>query len=290
MGRPKRPNIPGGLYHVLNRGNRKAPIFEDDRDRRRFLSILTEEQEVYGVKNMGLTLMHNHFHAGVLTPNGNLSEFMEQVEGRFARYSNWRHHRVGHLFQGRFRHVHIENDIHLLTALCYILLNPVTARLVAKLEDYKWSSYSAIVGLSSCPSYLSIEWLDALFPMLSREDAQLRFKQIMDNADPVAAYIGDVELNVSTDTVRRVIRSYSGEQLSVARLPRLYRTALRPSLQQLIADGGGDVDRLVVEARVVFGYRTVEIAKALKITPGAVSKLFCKARRKRQRQTLNEFP
>ncbi len=71
--------------------------------------------------------MVNHFHLVVVTPHGNLSEFMEQLEGRFARYSNWRHGSVGHLFQGRFRDVVIEHDIHLLIALCYVFLNPVSA-------------------------------------------------------------------------------------------------------------------------------------------------------------------
>ena len=47
--------------------------------------------------------MLNHFHLVLTTLYGKLSEFMAQLEGRFARYSNWRHANVGHLFQGRFR-------------------------------------------------------------------------------------------------------------------------------------------------------------------------------------------
>ena len=146
MGRPNRPNIPGAIYHVMNRGNRKEPIFEDDSDRRRFARILVEVQAAYCVKTMGGSLMSNHFHLGVLTPYGNLSEFMQQLEGQFARYSNWRHGRVGHLFQGRFRHVHIEHDIHLLTALCYIFMNPVAAGLCREPADWYWSSYRGTAG------------------------------------------------------------------------------------------------------------------------------------------------
>ena len=149
----------------MNRGNRKAPIFEDDRDRRRFLRILVEEQERYAVKLLAGCQMGNHFHCALTTPNGNLSDFMEQLESRFARYSNWRHGRIGHLFQGRFRDVMIEHDIHLLIALCYIFLQSGERRLSSHDQsDYKWSTYAATVGLAPLPSYLSIDWLEALFP------------------------------------------------------------------------------------------------------------------------------
>ena len=57
MGRPARPNIPGATYHVMNRGNRKGFIFEDDEDRRQFLRKLIEKQDVHKVKIAAGTLM-----------------------------------------------------------------------------------------------------------------------------------------------------------------------------------------------------------------------------------------
>jgi putative transposase len=262
------------MYHVMNRGNRKQAIFEDDRDRRTFLRVLVEEQAVFGVKTLGGTLMSNHFHLGLLTPHGNLSEFMQQLEGRFARYSNWRYRRVGHLFQGRFRHVHIEDDIHLLTALCYIFMNPVTAGLAANLEDYRWGTYRATAGLAPVPSYLTLEWLEALFPSLTLQEAQIRFRRLMSTEHPVVAYIEDNELNVSAGTIRQVIRSYSGEQFHLASLPQPYRTALRPSLETLLAEPGSNRSGFITSARVLYGYRNAEIAKVLHLKPGTVSKIF----------------
>src|SRR5215210_9509441 len=113
MSRHPCPMICGGTYHVMNRGNRKALIFEDDRARRRFLRILIEELTRYAVKLLGGCEMNNHFHCVVTTPHGNLADFMEQLESRFAKYSNWRYQRVGHLFQGPYRGVVIEHDVHL---------------------------------------------------------------------------------------------------------------------------------------------------------------------------------
>jgi putative transposase len=274
MARHDRPNIAGGMYHVMNRGNRKQSIFDDDRDRRRLLRIVREECEIHDVRILAGTLMGNHFHMGVATPRGNLSEFMQQVEGRFARYSNWRHGRVGHLFQGRFRHVLLEHDVHLLAALCYIFMNPVAAGLATKLEDYQWSSYAATAGFKPIPDYLTIDWLEALFPGVSLQSAKTRLRQIMATRRPVAAYLEDRELNVSAETVRQVIRSYTGEQLQLASLPQRYREELRPSLDQLHEQFRDDRRGFIWEARVECGYKYAEIAKRLGRHESTVSRAF----------------
>jgi len=260
----------------MNRGNRKGLIFEDDRDRRQFLRILIDEQKTYGVDLLAGSQMANHFHLVVTTPHGNLSEFMAQLEGQFARYSNWRHDRVGHLFQGRFRHVVIENDIHLLIALCYNFLNPVSAGLVTRPEDYKWSTYAATVGLSPVPDYLSINWLESLFPIGSLEEAQRRFRSLMAEERPAAAYLREHAAAVEPNWIRQVIRSYVGENLQVGMLPRTYRSVLRSRLPDLFHDDMTSELRAdaIYDARVVHGYRLAEIARQLRLHPAAVSKIY----------------
>jgi putative transposase len=275
MARTARERIHGGIYHVMNRGNRKMPIFKDERDRRRFLRIAIEEQERYGVQKLSGCEMDNHFHSIVVTPHANLPEFMAQLEGRFARYSNRRHGTVGHLFQGRFRHVVIEHDLQLLAALCYVFLNPVTAGLVARLEDYKWSTYAATVGLAPLPSYLTIDWLTSLFPGASLQEAQGQFRRLMADAKPVAAYLqGDFD--VDADAVRRVFRSYVGERVQVGMLPRMYRSVLRSQLPDLVQEGMTEPTRAraIYEAHVVHGYKLVEIARVLRLHQSTVSFIF----------------
>lgn len=279
MARDKRSNIAGATYHVMNRGNRKALIFEDDRDRQVFLRTLAEEQEVHGVNTLADCLMGNHFHLAVQTPHGNLSDFMERLEGRFARYSNLRHHRVGHLFQGPFRDVLIDDDLHLLTALCYIFMNPVAAGFSKTLEEYRWSSYAATAGFRPLPSYLTVDWLLALFPESSIAEAQLRFRDLLNKPAPIVAYLLESELNVHPDVIKQVIRSYTGERLQAARLPHAYRTALRPTLAELIGEHANDRVNFIQEARILYGYKVPEIAKVLSIHPGTVSKIFCCHRR-----------
>ena len=140
----------------MNRGNRKVLIFHDDRDRRRFTRILIETTEEYGVETLGGVQMGTHFHLVVLTPHANLSAFMQQLEGRYAEYINWRHGFVGHLFQGTFKGVVIENDIHLFTALWYVFSNPCAAGFCERFEEWPWSTYAATAGLRPVPAYLSI--------------------------------------------------------------------------------------------------------------------------------------
>src|SRR5688500_11657190 len=223
MGRPWREIIYGGNYHIMNRGNRKAPVFEDGQDRRRFLAIAVREKETYGVVILAGIEMGNHFHGVVTTPHGNLPEFMQQLDGQFARYSNRRHGNVGHVFQDRYRAVLIENDVHLLIALCYNFLNPLCAGLVARPEDYPWSTYAATVGLAPRPDYLSIDWLLTLFPGASLEEAQRRLHALMQEDKPASAYLRDLEGGVDPAWIRQIVRSYIGEQIQMGKLPRVYR-------------------------------------------------------------------
>ena len=284
MGRRQREKICGGIYHVMNRGNRKALIYEDDRDRRRFLQILIEQKRTYGVNVFAGCELGNHFHAVVSTPHGNLSEFMEQWQGCFARYSNWRHHRVGHVFQGRFRDVLIEHDIHLLIAMCYVFFNPVGAGFVRRPEDYRWSTYAATVGLAPLPDYLSLDWLEALFPGASRQESQLRFRTLMAEAKPALAYLQQNEAGVDPDSLRRAIRSYVGEQLHLANLPRAYRSLLRSMLPELLHEGmtASIRENAVYDAHVIHGYTLAEIARELHLSSSAVSKIFRSATNSRR--------
>lgn len=276
VARPRRVLIPGATYHVMNRGNRKASIFEDDRDRRRFIAILIATLAEYGVELLGFSLMGNHFHLVVVTPAGNLSEFMQQLEGRFASYSNWRHQRVGHVFQGPFIGVLIESDIHLFIATLYVFMNPVVAGLATGPADWKWSSYAATAGLTSAPDYLSLSWLEVLFPAETIEDSQRRLRRLMDEARPIQAYLHEGDALAGTQSLKHAFRSYVGERYLEVSLPRLYRTAFRPSLPELLDDNSRlcHLADAIHRAHVAHGYTFAEIAVHLGIHRTTVSKIY----------------
>ena len=276
MARRQDCNIPGGTFHVMNRGNRKARIFEDDRDRKRFTRLFIEATERYHVETLIALQMGTHFHAVVTTPNGNLSEFMRQFEGDFARYSNWRHGRVGHLFQGPFRCVLIENDVHLFIAASYVFNNPVEAGYVGRPEDWKWSTFAATVGLGPVPAYLSIDWVESLFPAPSLAASQAQLRRCLADPQSQAAYLSDFDA-----TSGAAIRCYITEGRAVLSQPSTYRALTRAPLEELFAAGQSKSARntAIQLAHETHGYKLAEIARCLRMHPTALSKIYCSRRR-----------
>jgi hypothetical protein len=72
---------------------------------------------------------------------------MQRLILAYTNAINKRYHRVGALFQGRFKGIHVDRDDHLLHLSRYIHLNPVAAGLVEKAEDWEYSSYRDYLGL-----------------------------------------------------------------------------------------------------------------------------------------------
>lgn len=155
MARPLRIQFPGALYHVTNRGNERKPIFKDDTDRRKFLEILSESNSIYSTRLYCYVLMLNHWHFLLETPLGNLSEFMRHFNITYTSAFNRRHHRVGHLFQGRYKSVLVDKSEYLTMVSRYIHLNPVKVKRVVKLPikqqlDYLWGyPWSSLAGTVS---------------------------------------------------------------------------------------------------------------------------------------------
>ncbi len=146
MARPIRIEFEGALYHVTSRGDRREAIYEDDGDRARFLELLGEVAGGFNWVVHAYCLMSNHYHLLIETPDGNLSKGMRQLNGVFTQYSNRRHRRTGHLFQGRYKAILVDADRYLLELARLVVLNPVRAGMVADAGDWPWSSNGAMVG------------------------------------------------------------------------------------------------------------------------------------------------
>jgi len=125
MARHLRVEYAGAIYHVTIRGNGRQAIFEDDRDRERFVRRLFESVETYGVRLYLYCLMTNHVHLVIETPDKGLSRFMQSLETGYTVYSNLRHKKSGHVFQGRYGAKLVEGDEYLLKLSRYVHLNPV---------------------------------------------------------------------------------------------------------------------------------------------------------------------
>lgn len=208
MGLRKTPLMNGEFYHVYNRGNSRQQIFFDNEDYRRFVKLLficnsvkqvnfrddiiekkidawdfDREQTIVSIG--AWVLMPNHFHIYITSPEdglrgeNNITVFMRKLCTAYSKYINTKYKRTGSLFEGRFKSVHIVNDIQAKYLFSYIHLNPIKlfqkswkeegihdkAKALVFLDKYKWSSYndyllknrieSKLLDKKSFPDYFS---------------------------------------------------------------------------------------------------------------------------------------
>ncbi|NOZ52716.1 MAG: addiction module toxin RelE [Gammaproteobacteria bacterium] len=163
MARPLRIEYPGALYHITSRGDRLENIYEEDNDYRLFLRTLNHVCTRYNWCCHSYCLMTNHYHLMIETPDANLSKGMRQLNGLYTQRFNQCHQRVGHVFQGRYKAIHVEKDSYLLQLSRYIVLNPVRANMVPFPRQWIWSSYRATVGEIVAPPWLTTEWVLSQF-------------------------------------------------------------------------------------------------------------------------------
>lgn len=164
----------GEYYHLYNRGIGKANIFRDEGDRKRFLFSLLYSQsslqfknlarvvkehhpetgfpveaddlqkvlETRGVELVCFCLMPNHFHLIVREKiEGGIASYMQRIQLAHTRYMNTKYETSGHLFESRYKAVHIEDNNQLLYLSAYIHKNPRELKAwKEKYFDYPWSS------------------------------------------------------------------------------------------------------------------------------------------------------
>jgi REP element-mobilizing transposase RayT len=125
MARPSRILVAGGWYQVTRRGNRREAIYRTDADRRRFLGLVAELPERFGLEVHAFVLMDHHDHLGARTPEPNLSEAMRWLHVSYSRRFNWAHRQCGHVFQGRYQAIVLEDQRGVIEVARDVHLNPV---------------------------------------------------------------------------------------------------------------------------------------------------------------------
>jgi putative transposase len=153
-------------------------IFRDDDDRLLFLKLLAEEVTRCNWILQDYSLMGNHYHLAIGTPECTLSKGMHRLLTRYAQRFNRRHGRRGHLFQERFKNVLVEEESHATVLTRYIALNAVRAGLCTRPEDWRWSSYAARAGYAAPFTGLSLEPLMSQFGS-TREESQRAYREFV---------------------------------------------------------------------------------------------------------------
>jgi putative transposase len=140
MSRVLRSSLPDGFFHVAARGvAARCPIYRDDDDRLRFLTLLRDAARKHDWTCHAYCLMGTHYHLVLDTLRVDLSRGLHRLNWLYALHFNDRHGLFGHLFADRFSARSIESEEYLYDACAYVLLNPVKAGLCDRAADWPWS-------------------------------------------------------------------------------------------------------------------------------------------------------
>ena len=283
MTRPLRLEFAGALYHVTARGDRREPIYEDDEDRGAFLDLFGTVIDDFNWVGHAYCLMDNHYHLLVETPDANLAKGMRQLNGSYTQWSNRRHHRAGHLFQGRYKAILVDKDSYLLELCRYVVLNPVRAGIVKSAGRWQWSSYRAMLGTADAPAWLSVDALLAQFAR-SRAVARERYARFVAQGTKAGSpwdnlkgqiYLGDAHF---VDRMQRKLDTQTDD----INIPLAQRRRRAPSLAH-IQRASKDRNQAILNAHDTGRYSYTEIGEHFKVHFTTVGRIVRSGRQARRR-------
>jgi putative transposase len=255
MARPLRIEFPDALYHVTSRGNDRRPIFNDDVDRRMFLIFLERTVKRFHWSLTAWVLMTNHFHLVIQTPEANLSRGMHWLNSTYAGWFNHRHERSGHLFEGRFHSFLVEKETYLRELVRYVVLNPVRAKMVARPEDYLWSSYRSTAGLEPSEQWLDVPSILGLFdddPAIAQREYQEFVRAKIDGA----GCLWDNVVNgiyLGTESWAKHVRKVVESKPRSTDHPKAHRAVGRPTMATIVSAVAHTAARSVTNVRAKRG-------------------------------------
>ena len=173
MPRSLRIEYDGAWYHVMNRGVNHQNIYHSADHFMLFLELLENTSKLFGCEIHAYCLMNNHYHLIIHTPLGNLSKAMQYLDGVYAQRFNLIQNRDGPLFRGRYKAILIEKEIYLLQVSRYIHLNPVSAKICMRADEYLWSSYRYYLNATS-KSWINTKYILNFF---GQYNANLMYKK-----------------------------------------------------------------------------------------------------------------
>lgn len=274
MARPLRIEFAGALYHVTSRGNGREDIYLDDSDRELFMVVLGEACGLFNWSVHAWCLMSNHYHLLVETPDSNLSRGMRYLNGVYTQRFNRTHSHVGHLFQGRFKAILVEKEAYLLELARYVVLNPVRARMVESAEQWSWSSYPAMVGLSGCPEWFDREWLLGNFGESNRSAVRQYMRFVADGvlqSSPWSMLKNQIYLG-SDRFVEKVQSDLPSRQQKLSEIPKAQKRSMPKSIEEYVMMTGSR-DEAIVAAYKSGGYTLQDIGSHFGIHYSTISRI-----------------
>jgi putative transposase len=182
MTRLARVVVPDAPHHITQRGNRRERVFFEEGDYRLYLDLIGEAAKRSGTAIVSYCLMPHHVHFLMIPSHTDgLRQTFAGAHRRYTRVIHARHKWIGHLWQGRFSSTAMDGR-HFLAAVGYVALNPVRAKLVARAEDWAWSSTRALLA--------------------GRDDGLVTVAPVLDVVGDFAALLGAAEDEAAVSAIR----------------------------------------------------------------------------------------
>lgn len=318
MSRSRRPNLPGAFFHITARLQRGEPLFTPEL-RTRTVGLLNEEVSRSEARLLAYCVMPNHLHVVLQQGPEPLHTFMQPVLRRVALSVQRLHAMSGHVFGQPFAAFFCGDPEYLRNAIAYTHLNPVRAKICSTCADYHWSSHSCYANPEGAVAEIASELGLPLFAAQrgTRADHSRDYVRYVDwrvRADELDRL---AELGQPLPSRRRQPCTLAGDcfwrdRLRLAKWPAdelscSPRTSLperRPDLRDValavLQDADVDVEmlelvrsrfggarmaeirRAVVCRAAAYRYRGVDIARFLRISRTAVSRIMRGARTARR--------
>ncbi|OGU24491.1 MAG: transposase [Hydrogenophilales bacterium RIFOXYD1_FULL_62_11] len=224
--------------------------------------------------------MGNHYHLVLHTRRANLSMLMRHINGIYTQTYNRRHRKGGHLFQGRFKAILVDQDAYLLEVCRYVDLNPVRAHMVPHPADWPWSSYRAHVG-----SQLPQAWLDtpSVHGYLLGRDvatgrdakrAALHYEKLIEQGKDVRLWDASLkqQMFLGDDTfILRMQTLLEPDRACAAEVPRTQRRGRPDSIQASLKTC--ERDEAIVRACREGGHSLSAIEREVELSVSRVSRI-----------------
>ena len=188
----RRRNLEGNVvYHVYNRRIDKQCLFDSDSSYEEFVALIAQANERYPVRLHSYCLMSTHWHLAV---SAERPQFLSNYVGWISTKHAMRVRRdtmtvgQGHIYQGRFQAVPVNGVVHYVTLLRYIEANPLTAGLVTRAEEWRWSSLrtrsepTSLPIIQPGPWVLPTDWQELV------NTPDVRFDQVQELLGQVASF------------------------------------------------------------------------------------------------------
>lgn len=272
MGRKPRIEYYGAIYHIIQGGNDKKPIFKLNKYKKYLLEILSEAKEDYDFRIFAYVIMDNHYHFLIQTLNISISRIMHMINTKYAKFYNHSIGDTGPVFEDRYISILVQDESYLLDLTKYIHNDPVVANICNSMEEYNWSSdlfyrvnIESIVDINQILNMLSFNRLNAI-----EKYAEFMKKKSLDFETMKSIY-EETDI-IGTDEFRKFIE---GEKKEVFKLDEILRKTCSTQEEFDMIKKGSRIRRLTkykkryVKLSRKAGYTYREIGRNIGITGAA---------------------